>query len=250
VSFSEAELERYARQIVIPGVGVAGQQRLQEARVAIVGLGGLGAPAALYLAAAGVGHLTVIENDLLENSNLQRQVLYETRDVGKPKVEQGVRHLQALNPWVSYRGVGELLEEGNAISLLAGHQVVISCVDSGAARQVINRACLELNTPWVDGGVVRSHGMVMTHLPRQGPCYHCLHPEEDFQEGLTPAQLGVWGAAAGVIGSLQAMEALKLILGETANLLVGRMLWFDMQNMHVREVVMEANPSCPLCGGG
>ena len=247
---SSQEQKRYRRQIVIPGMGDEGQQKLKKSRVMIVGLGGLGSPVALYLAAAGVGHLSLVEGDCIEESNLQRQILYTTGDIGKLKAECAARHLQSLNPCIEIDSYPQRLTESNASSLIVGHDLVLSCVDNRATRQLLNSVCYSLNIPWIDAGVVRAIGTVMTFLPHRGPCYACLHNEPTEDESdlpLSPASLGVWGAAAGAIGSLQAMEAINFLL-EREEHPVGRMLWVDMQEMICEAIFIQPSDDCPVCG--
>ena len=246
-SLSAAERLRYARQIVIPGVGVEGQLALKAARVLIVGLGGLGSPLAYYLAAAGVGSLTLVEDDLLEEHNLQRQILYDQQGLGQTKATLAKARLQELNPYIQVTTVAGRFTAENAATLCSGHHLICACVDNRTTRFQINAACRKLGLPWIDAAVIRDQGTVMTYLPHGGPCYACLHAESESSE-VDPATLGVWGAAAGVVGSLQAMEAIKILVGQPEELIVGRMLWCDLRQMQFESVVIAPREDCPCCG--
>lgn len=240
---------RYARQIVMPGVGEVGQRKLKAASLLIVGLGGLGSPAALYLASAGIGRLTLLDSEVLDPSNLQRQVLYEERDIGRAKVEGAAKRLRAINSFTRIEPIRARLSEENAEKLIGDCDLVLSCVDNRSTRAIINRVCRQLGKAWVDGTVSRHQGTVMTYLPDQGPCYACLHDDNDpADDRRTPADLGVWGPAAGCIGALQAMEAIKYLLGERDNLLNRRMLWCDLLNMQMKSIDMQQRDDCPVCG--
>ena len=242
---NDSELLRYSRQMVIPGVDSVGQSRLKDARVFIVGLGGLGAPVSLYLAAAGVGKMTLLDSDIVEESNLQRQVLYDTEDIGSSKASMAKKRLAALNPHVEITEYSLKLQQDNALGLIAGHDLLLSCLDNRTARRVINSACIQLKIPWIDGAVIRSSGTLTTYLPQKGPCYACLHSEDSIER--PPAEMGVWGAAAGVMGSLMAMEAIKFLLGDADNLLVGRMLWCDLNSMEMQLIALEKRDSFNEC---
>lgn len=243
--------ERYARHLALPGVGVAGQRALGRARVALVGVGGLGAPIAYYLAAAGVGHLRLIDADRIERSNLQRQILYQDDQVGRAKVEVATSRLAAFNPELHYEPVAERLTTANAAALLDGVDVVIDGSDNFPTRYAINRTCRLLGLPWVYGAVERFQGEVGVFDPRAGgaaPCYACLYPQQDAAPALSCAEAGVLGVLPGLIGSVQALEALKLILG-IGRIAVGRVLRVDALTLRWRELVVERDPGCPECGG-
>jgi molybdopterin/thiamine biosynthesis adenylyltransferase len=243
--FSDEEVERYARHLVLREVGGAGQQALKAAAVAIVGAGGLGAPAALYLAAAGVGRLTLIDPDLVDLSNLQRQVLFATDDVAAPKVEAAARHLMELNPHVEANGVRARLTGANAVELLAGHELVLDGTDDFATRFAVNAACVTAGIPLVSGAIGRWTGQVGVYAGQ--PCYRCLVPE--MPPGAeTCAAVGVVGALAGVIGSMMALEAIKLI-ARAGEPLTGRLLIYDALAGETRTVSLEADPACEVCGG-
>ena len=244
-------LERYARQLSLPEVGAAGQRRLAEARVLLVGAGGLGSPAALYLAAAGVGRLTLLDDDRVERSNLHRQVLHRDADVGTPKARSGAATLHALNPDVSVETREARLDAANAAGLLAGHDVVIDGSDNFATRYAANDACVALGIPCVHGSVFRFEGQVSVFWPARpgsrGPCYRCLYPEPPPPE-LAPscAEAGVLGVVPGVVGLLQAAEALKLLLGVGAPL-VGRLLHYDALRGGFEEFDVAPDPRCVVC---
>ena len=247
----DPDWERYARQLTLPEVGEAGQRRLMQARVLLVGAGGLGSPAALYLAAAGVGHLTLIDDDRVERSNLHRQVLHRDACAGESKVRSGVATLRALNPTIEVVGREVRLTEANARELLSGQHVVIDGSDNFATRYVLNDACVALGIPHVHGSVFRFEGQVSVFWPRRpgnpGPCYRCLYPEPPPPE-LAPscAEAGVLGVVPGIIGLLQAAETLKLLLG-AGELLVGRMLHYDGLRGSIDEFEVTRDPRCAAC---
>lgn len=242
---------RYARQLTLPEVGEAGQRRLRDARVLLVGAGGLGSPAALYLAAAGVGQITLVDDDRVERSNLQRQVLHRDAAAGESKVRSGAATLRALNPSIEVAGRDVRLSEANARELLTGQHVVIDGSDNFATRYVLNDACVALGIPYVHGSVFRFEGQVSVFWPARpggpGPCYRCLYPEPPPPE-LAPscAEAGVLGVVPGIIGLLQAAEALKLLLGAGAPL-VGRMLHYDGLRGCFDEFDVPRDPRCPAC---
>lgn len=239
---------RYARQVLIPEVGTEGQRKLGEARVLVVGAGGLGSPAALYLAAAGVGTLGIVDDDVVEESNLQRQVLHRTEDVGSRKVDSAERTLRALNPATTVIKHDERLEAGTVDRLIGGYDVIVDGSDTLATRYVLNDAAVRLGKPVVHASVYRWEGMVTTFVPFEGPCYRCLYPVQPPDE-LAPAcdVAGVMGVLPGLAGVLQATEALKLILG-SGETLAGRLLTFDARSGRFDEVTVPRDPSCPACG--
>ena len=245
-TFSEAEVERYARHLVLREVGGPGQQALRRARVLVVGAGGLGAPAALYLAAAGVGTLGLVDPDAVSLSNLQRQVLYATADVDAPKVERAAARLHALNPHVEVRPHAVALTPQTADALVAGCDLVLDGTDDFATRFAVNAACVAAGVPLVSGALGRWTGQVGVFAGR--PCYRCLVPEVP-PEAETCAAVGVVGALAGVIGSMMALEAVKLIAG-AGEALTGRLLIYDGLHGESRTVRVGADPECPVCGGG
>lgn len=253
-TFSPDELERYARHILLKEIGGAGQQRLKAAHVAIVGAGGLGAPAALYLAAAGVGRLTLIDDDAVSLSNLQRQVLYRSSDVGAAKVTRAAEALTALNPHVTIHPCTERLTAANAEVLLSGADIVLDGSDSFATRFAVNAACHALHITLVAGAVGRWDGQlgVFKSGPTRDrpeaerlPCYRCFVPEAP-PNAETCAEVGIVGALTGVVGSMMALEAIKEIAqaGET---LAGRLLFFDALAGEARTVRLARDPACPVC---
>ena len=243
MTFSDDEIERYARHLVLAEVGGPGQQRLRAARVGLVGLGGVGAPAALYLAAAGVGTLRLIDDDRVALSNLQRQIAFSGADVGRPKVEAGAATLTALNPHVAVEAVAERLGAANVSRLLAGCDVVIDGTDDFASRFAVNAACVAAGAPLVSGALGRWSGQVGVFTGR--PCYRCLVPDAP-PDADTCARVGVIGALAGVVGAMAALEAIKLIVG-AGDALTGRLLIYDGLAATARTVVVAADPACPVC---
>lgn len=244
VTFSPDEIERYARHLMLAEVGGPGQQRLQAASVALVGLGGIGAPASLYLAAAGVGMLRLIDDDAVSLSNLQRQILFQTADVDRAKVEVGEDRLTALNPHVRIEAHSTRLNAQNAETLLADCDVVVDGTDDFETRFIINATCLRAGVPLVSGALGRWSGQVGVFSGR--PCYQCLVPETP-PDAETCARVGVIGALAGVIGAMAAVEAIKLIAG-AGEPLTGRLLVYDGLNATTRVVGVAAEPQCPICG--
>jgi molybdopterin-synthase adenylyltransferase len=244
MSFTDEEVERYARQLVLREVGGPGQQRLKAARVLIVGAGGLGAPAALYLAAAGVGRLGLVDADTVALSNLQRQVLYAGADVGRPKVEAAAERLAGLNPNVVVTPHPVMLDAANARALAAGYDLVLDGTDDFATRFAVNAACLAERRPLVSGAIGRWTGQVGVFAGR--PCYRCLTPEIP-PDAETSALVGVIGALAGVVGAMMALEAVKLIAG-AGTPLTGRLWIYDGLAGESRTVRVGADPACPACG--
>jgi molybdopterin/thiamine biosynthesis adenylyltransferase/rhodanese-related sulfurtransferase len=243
--------ERYRRHLLLPQVGEAGQLRLKKARVAVVGAGGLGSPAAFYLAAAGVGTLTLIDSDWVERSNLQRQILHRDADVGRLKVQSARDTLSSLNPTVTVDCHSKRLTAANAHQLLSGHDVVVDASDNYATRYVLNDVCAELGVPLVHGSVFRFEGQITVFWPGgpsgKSPCYRCLFPRP-VPEGLVPAcsQAGVLGVLPGIVGSAQALETLKILLS-MGDLLVGRVLVFDALSTSFTEFRLPRSPTCPVC---
>ena len=244
MSFSDDEIERYARHLVLSELGGPGQQRLKAARVAVVGAGGVGAPAALYLAAAGVGTLRLIDPDAVGLSNLQRQILFSDADIGRLKVDAGSVRLAALNPHVGIETAPERLTPDNAARLLEGSDLVNDGTDEFETRLAVNAACVSAAAPLVSGALGRWSGQVGVFAGR--PCYRCLVPGIP-PDAETCARVGVVGALAGVIGSMAALEAIKIIAGAGAPL-AGRLLVYDGLAGTARTVRVAADPACPVCG--
>jgi molybdopterin/thiamine biosynthesis adenylyltransferase len=244
VTFSDAEVERYARHLVLREVGGPGQQKLKRARVLIVGAGGLGAPAALYLAAAGVGHITLADADVVSLSNLQRQVLYATADVGRGKGEAAADRLSDLNPEIHIDIRPVALTEANAATLVAGHDLVLDGTDNFETRFAVNAACVAAGVPLVSGAIGRWTGQVAVFEGR--PCYRCLVADVP-PDAETCVAVGVVGALAGVIGSMMALEAIKTITAAGQPLL-GRLYVYDGLAGESRTLKIGADPACPVCG--
>ncbi|MEM1979516.1 MAG: molybdopterin-synthase adenylyltransferase MoeB, partial [Candidatus Caldarchaeum sp.] len=242
------EIKRYGRHLIIPEVGMAGQKKLKSARVLVVGAGGLGSPISLYLAAAGVGKIGLVDFDLVDESNLQRQVLYTTRDVKRPKLEVAKEKLTALNPHIEVETYETRLTSENALDIIKDYDIVVDGTDNFPTRYLVNDACVLLGKPNVYGSIFRFDGQVSVFDARRGPCYRCLYPEPP-PPGLVPscAEGGVLGVLPGVIGALQAMETIKLIIG-IGEPLVGRLLLFDGLHMSFTELKLRKDPNCVVCG--
>ncbi len=241
------ELRRYSRHLLLPEVGMAGQKRLRNAKVLLVGAGGLGAPTALYLAAAGVGEIGLVDFDTVDASNLQRQVLYSTTDVGRPKLAAARDRLEGLNPGVRVVPYEERLSAANAMEVMRPYDVVVDGTDNFPTRYLVNDACVLLGKPNVYGSIYRFEGQASVFDARRGPCYRCLYPEPPPPD-LVPscAEAGVLGVLPGLIGVLQATETVKLILG-VGEPLIGRLLLYDALAMTFRELALKKNPNCVLC---
>ena len=242
--FSDDEVERYARHLVLREIGGPGQQRLKAARILIVGMGGLGNPAALYLSAAGIGGLVVADPDKVEISNLQRQVLFSSADRGRSKVDAGLRRLTDLNPHVETQALRLAVNAGNAATLVEGFDLVLDGTDDFATRLAVSDACVAAGVPLVSGAIGRWTGQVAVFPGR--PCYRCLVPDVP-PEVETCQAVGVVGALAGVIGSMMALEAVKLITG-AGDPVVGRLLIYDALAAETRTVRITPDPACPACG--
>jgi sulfur-carrier protein adenylyltransferase/sulfurtransferase len=245
---SHEELIRYSRHLVLPAIGLEGQERLKAARVLIVGAGGLGSPAALYLAAAGVGTLGLVDWDVVDRSNLQRQILHGTGMVGRPKLDSARARIADLNPHVRLETIAARLTSANALDILGGWDVVLDGSDNFPTRYLVNDACVLSGRPNVYGAVLRFEGQVSVFDARHGPCYRCLYREPPPPE-LVPscAEGGVLGVLPGIIGSLQALEAIKLVTGVGISL-VGRLLLFDGLKLQFREIALTKDPDCAVCG--
>lgn len=245
---SREEIRRYSRHLLLPEVGLEGQRTLKASSVLCIGAGGLGSPVSMYLAAAGVGTLALVDDDVVDLSNLQRQVVHATSAVGEPKVRSAARCLAGLNPDVKVIAHHARLTRENAFDLLAGCDLVVDCTDNFATRYLVNDACVLAGRPYVYGSVFRFEGQASVLAASGGPCYRCLFPEPP-PAGLVPscAEGGVLGVLPGIIGSIQANEAIKLLLG-AGTPLVGRLLIFDALDLHFREVRLPRDPDCPVCG--
>ncbi len=245
---TEEQIRRYSRQILLPQVGGSGQRKLLSSNVLIVGAGGLGSPAALYLAAAGVGHLGLADFDVVDLSNLHRQVLHHTGDVGRLKTDSAAETLQALNPDVTITRHQERLTAENVRDVLEPYDVVVEGSDNFPTKYLINDACVMLGKPLVFGAVYQFEGQAAVFDPDEGPCYRCIFPEPPPPD-LVPScqEAGVLGVVPGIIGTIQATEALKLLLG-AGETLAGRLLVFDALAMSFMELEIARNPDCPVCG--
>jgi sulfur-carrier protein adenylyltransferase/sulfurtransferase len=245
---SRDELLRYGRHLILPEVGLEGQRRLKAASVAIVGAGGLGSPLALYLAAAGIGRLGLVDFDRVDASNLQRQILYGQSSLGQPKLEAARRRLADLNPHIVVETHETRLTSANALDILGRYDIVADGTDNFPTRYLVNDACALLGKPNVYGSIFRFDGQASVFDAKRGPCYRCLHPEPP-PPGLVPscAEGGVLGVLPGVIGVIQGIEVIKLVLG-LGETLLGRLLLFDASSMRFRELALRKDPACPLCG--
>jgi adenylyltransferase/sulfurtransferase len=245
---TNAEVQRYSRHLILPEVGPDGQRRLKAGRVLCVGAGGLGSPAALYLAAAGVGTIGIIDFDAVDASNLQRQILHSTPDVGRPKLQSAREKLSALNPEVRIETHEATLTSANALALFKEYNVILDGTDNFATRYLVNDACVLLGKPNAYGSIFRFEGQASVFATAGGPCYRCLYPEPP-PPGLVPscAEGGVLGVLPGVIGTIQATETIKLLLG-AGRTLAGRLLLYDAWTMRFRELKLRRDPACPVCG--
>jgi len=242
------ELGRYSRHLILPEVGMEGQQRLKAAKVLCVGTGGLGSPLALYLAAAGIGTLGVVDFDVVDSSNLQRQIIHSTKDVGRKKVDSAQEKLNALNPNLKVVKHDTMLTSANALEIFAQYDIIADGTDNFQTRYLVNDACVLLNKPNAYGSIFRFEGQASVFATEEGPCYRCLYPEPP-PPGLVPscAEGGVLGILPGLIGTIQATEVIKLILGK-GEPLIGRLLLVDALTMRFRELKLRKNPDCPVCG--
>ena len=248
MSLGLEDIERYSRQILLQQVGGKGQEKLLSSKVLIVGAGGLGSPVSLYLAAAGVGTIGLIDGDNVDLTNLQRQIAHFTSDIGTPKVQSAAEKLKAINPSVNVETYHELALADNILDIVRKYDFVIDGTDNFPAKFLINDACYFAKVPFSHAGILRFDGQLFTVVPGETACYRCLFGGPPPANAVpTCSQAGVLGGVAGVIGSLQATEALKYILG-VGELLANRMLVFDALGMHFREVKFKHNPRCPLCG--
>ena len=247
LALTEDQIRRYSRHLMLTEVGGRGQRRLLSSKVLLVGAGGLGSPAALYLAAAGVGTLGIVDFDVVDVSNLQRQILHHGHDVGRPKVQSAVETIADINPDVRVVPHQEALGSANAMRLFSQYDVIVNGSDNFPTRYLANDACVLLKKPMVDGSIFKFEGQATVFLPGRG-CYRCLYPAPP-PPGVVPtcAEAGVLGVICGIIGSIQGAETIKLLLG-LGDPLVGRLLFFDALAMEFREVKFRRDPACPVCG--
>ena len=248
MAFTNEQLERYSRHIILQEVGVKGQKKLLNAKVLIIGAGGLGAPAALYLAAAGVGTIGIVDADEVDLSNLQRQVIHTTQDVGKAKVKSAAETMEAINPDVTVKTYRTFVDSTNIMDLIADYDFIIDGTDNFPAKFLINDACVMAKKPFSHAGIIRFKGQLMTYVPDEGPCYRCVFKNPPPKDAVpTCKQAGVIGAMGGVIGSLQAMEAIKYIIGK-GDLLTGKLLTYDALKMDFHTIKLPRNCNCAVCG--
>ena len=242
------EMARYSRHLILPEVGMEGQQKLKAAKVLCVGTGGLGSPMALYLAAAGIGTLGLVDFDVVDSSNLQRQIIHSTKDIGRKKLDSAEEKLTALNPALKVVKHETMLSSANALDILKDYDVVADGTDNFPTRYLVNDACVLTGKPNVYGSIFRFEGQASVFATEEGPCYRCLYPEPP-PPGLVPscAEGGVLGVLPGLVGVIQATEVIKLILGK-GDALIGRLLLVDALNMRFRELKLRKNPECPVCG--
>jgi molybdopterin/thiamine biosynthesis adenylyltransferase/rhodanese-related sulfurtransferase/molybdopterin converting factor small subunit len=247
-TLSNDEILRYSRHLIIPEVGIEGQQKLKAAKVLLVGAGGLGAPLGLYLTAAGIGHIGIVDFDVVDMTNLQRQVIHATADVGKKKLDSAAEKMLAINPYVKITKYDTALSSENALDILKDYDYIVDGTDNFPTRYLVNDACVILGKPNVYGSIFRFEGQATVFAYEGGPCYRCLYPEPP-PPGLVPscAEGGVLGILPGTIGLIQATETVKLILG-IGEPLVGRLLLYDALSMRFRELKLRRNPECPVCG--
>ena len=248
LALSKEEVLRYSRHLIMPEVGMDGQLKLKAAKVLCIGTGGLGAPLGQYLAAAGVGRIGLVDFDKVDVTNLQRQILFSTNDVGRPKIQAAAERLRGLNPDIQIDTFETMLTSENALDILKDYDIVVDGTDNFATRYLVNDACVLLGKPNVYGSIFRFEGQASVFGYPDGPCYRCLYPEPP-PPGLVPscAEGGVLGVLPGIVGSIQAAETLKLIIGK-GDPLVGRLLLFDALSMRFRELKLRKNPECPVCG--
>ena len=249
MAFSNEQLERYSRHIILKEIGVKGQKRLLNAKVLIIGAGGLGAPAAMYLAAAGVGTIGIADADVVDLSNLQRQVIHSTNDLGKPKVESARETMEAINPDVKVVTYHEFISSYNILDIIKDYDFILDGTDNFPAKFLINDACVMAKKPFCHAGIIRFRGQLMTYVPGAGPCYRCVFKNPPPKDAVpTCKQAGVIGAMAGVIGCLQALEAVKFITG-AGELLTGKLLTYDALTNNFHTVKLPAHVAdCPVCG--
>ena len=247
IEFTDEQIERYSRHIILPEVGGSGQQKMLEARVLLLGAGGLGSPAAYYLAAAGIGNLGIVDFDRVDLSNLQRQIIHSTERIGMLKTESAKKTIQALNPDVNVTLYNEKMDSSNIMNLIEGYDYIVDGSDNFPTRYLVNDACVMKNKTLIHGSIYRFEGQVTVFKPGDGPCYRCLYPEPP-PPGMVPncQEGGVLGVLAGVIGNLQVVEVLKLVLG-IGKPLIGKLLIYDALNTEFRNLRLRKDTNCPIC---
>ena len=247
---NDQQLQRYARHILLDDIGIDGQQRLLDGRALVIGAGGLGSPAALYLASSGVGRITLVDDDTVDLTNLQRQVMHTTARVGMAKVDSGREALLAINPDIAVTALRERAQGARLLELVAASSVVLDCSDNFATRHAVNRACVATGVPLVSGAVIRFDGQLSVFDARDpdSPCYACLFPEDSAFEDAACSTMGVFAPLVGVVGAMQAAEALKLLAG-AGRPATGRLLMLDGRAMAWSDIGIARNPGCPVCAG-
>ncbi len=250
IDFDDAALLRYSRHLLLDEIGIEGQQRIAAARVLVVGAGGLGSPAAYYLASAGVGTLTLADADTVDLTNLQRQILHTTERIGQPKAVSGATQIAAINPNVNVVPLIERLSDAQLAELVPRQSVVLDCSDNFATRHAVNRACVAAKVPLVSGAAIQFDGQLAVFDPRDAasPCYHCIFPQDPAVEDARCATMGVFAPLTGIIGTMQAAEALKLIAGVGSSI-AGRLLMLDARSMRWTDISVPRDPQCAVCGG-
>lgn len=245
---TEAQIARYSRHIILNEVGGKGQQKLIDGKVLVIGVGGLGSPVSLYLSAAGVGTIGIADADAVDLSNLQRQVIHSTPDVGKPKVESAREKMIAINPELNVVTYRQRVTAANIMELVSGYDFIIDATDNFVSKFLINDACVLANKPYAHGGILQFDGQTLTVNPRKSACYRCIFPVPPPQNAVpTCAQVGVMGVLPGVIGTIQATEAIKFLLGK-GDLLLDRLLTYNALRMKFREIPLKRDLNCPVCG--
>jgi molybdopterin/thiamine biosynthesis adenylyltransferase len=249
MGLTNEQLERYSRHLILKEIGVSGQKKLLASKVLLIGAGGLGAPAAMYLAAAGIGKIGIVDDDVVDLSNLQRQIIHGTPDVGKPKVTSAKETLHDLNPEVEVEAIQEKATASNILSLIQNYDFIVDGTDNFPAKFLINDACVMAKKPFVHAGIIRFKGQIMTYVPGLGPCYRCVFRNPPPPEAVpTCRQAGVLGTMGGIIGSMEALETIKYLTG-TGELLIGSLLTFDGLTMEWRKIKLPpARKDCAVCG--
>ncbi len=243
IQLTHEELKRYSRQIIIPSIDKIGQEKLKSARVFMAGIGGLGSVSAMYLAAAGIGHIKIIDKDRVDISNLNRQIIHWTDDIGKEKTKSGIEKLRRLNPNCNIEAINVELNDTNASEIIDGSSLIIDATDNLETRRILNRVSLDKSIPYIYGGVDGFNGMVTTFIPYETPCFDCIFHKDLKKVGT----VGVIGPTPGIVASIQVMEAIKIVVG-IKGILKGRLLYFSGIDMQFRELIIEKNPQCPTCG--
>jgi adenylyltransferase/sulfurtransferase len=246
MALTNEEIARYSRHLLLPEIGVEGQEKLKAAKVLIIGVGGLGTPLALYLSAAGVGTIGLVDFDVVDESNLQRQIIHSTQDIGRPKVASAKDRIMSINPLVNVVAHNTMLNSENILDIIANYDIVADGTDNFQTRYLVNDICVFLGKPNVYGSVFQFEGQTSVFATKDGPCYRCLYPSPP-EPAPSCTENGVMGVLPGIIGTIQAAEIIKLIVGGVKTL-VGRLLHFDAWHMAFRELKLEKDPNCPICG--